>query len=107
MNQTSNPNIPTIKRWSRPSLAPVALQHAWPLRDQMNMNRFIAGFVPFCVIPDPCFASCLDLCRIRFIRTRLEVAISLKSNVDLGIMQSVFYLIAAALTASNRMEQAA
>ena len=34
-------------------------------------------------------------------------AISLKSNVDLGIMQSVFNLIAAALTASIRMEQAA
>jgi hypothetical protein len=31
----------------------------------------------------------------------------MKSNVDLGIMQSVFYLIAAALTASIRMEQAA
>jgi hypothetical protein len=29
-----------------------------------HMNRFMAGFVPFCVIPDPCFASYLDLCRI-------------------------------------------
>jgi hypothetical protein len=26
-----------------------------------HMNRFMAGFVPFCVIPDSCFASYLDL----------------------------------------------
>jgi hypothetical protein len=29
MNQTSNPNIPTIKRWSRPTFAPTARQHAF------------------------------------------------------------------------------
>ena len=32
MNQTSNPNIPTINRWSRPTFASTALQTAWPLR---------------------------------------------------------------------------
>jgi hypothetical protein len=32
MNQASIPNIPTIRRWSRPIFAPAPLQHAWPLR---------------------------------------------------------------------------
>jgi hypothetical protein len=25
-----------------------------------HMNRFVTGFVPFCVIPDLCFASCFE-----------------------------------------------
>src|SRR5271166_6862777 len=41
MNQISNPNIPTIKRWSRPTFTPAALQHARPLR--IIMNRLVAG----------------------------------------------------------------
>ena len=36
LNQTSIPNIPTIKRWSRPTLVG-ALPHAWPLRIMWNV----------------------------------------------------------------------
>ena len=32
MNQASIPNITTMKRCSRPTFTPAALQHAWPLR---------------------------------------------------------------------------
>ena len=41
MNQTSIPNIPTIKRWSRPTLAAGALPHAWPLR--INVDYLVSG----------------------------------------------------------------
>src|SRR5271167_3212368 len=41
MNQISIPNIPTIKRWSRPTLAAGALSHALAFAD--HVDYLVAG----------------------------------------------------------------